>query len=420
MLNANTGLVFDWNNLPAAPPRPAGRVLLADESLRDGLQSASVRQPAISEKIPMLHYMESLGIAHVNLGFPGSGEQAARDTAELGREMVRSKMNLKAYCAARTVEKDITAISEASERSGLPMQAAIFIGSSPVRQQVEGWDVDFLLRTSEKAIRYALSLGLEVMFVTEDTTRSKPETLKRLYQQAIELGAKSIVLCDTCGYSSPEGTAALIRYIAKQVIAPLNKNVRIDWHGHSDRGLGLANALAALQAGADCIHGCILGVGERAGNTQLDQLIVNLSMEGISPWADQDLSILRTYCEAYSAATGVPVPRNYPVFGADAFSTASGIHASAVAKAKRAGNEELADTVYSGVRSRDFGGEQTIAIGPQSGRSNIAYWLSQSGLPVNDEIVDHLLLQAKRAERCLTEDQLWQHHASYVSASLVA
>src|SRR5215467_1332025 len=230
--------------------------------------------------------------------------------------------------------------------------------------------------------------------------------VKRMYTTAIRCGARAIAVCDTCGHVTPNGVAALIRFVIDEVVKPSGETVRVDWHGHSDRGLAVANSLAALAAGADCVHGTALGIGERVGNTQIDQMLVNLKLMGASPWADKDLTKLKEYCQTVSQATGVPVPRNYPVMGEDAFRTATGVHAAAVIKAFKKNDIELANTVYSGVPSHYFGLEQIIEIGPMSGKSNVIFWLERRGIAATDELVDRIVLRAKASDRCLTEEEI--------------
>ncbi|HET6934863.1 MAG TPA: LeuA family protein [Candidatus Angelobacter sp.] len=399
-------LIYDWNSVPGAEFRPAGRVLLNDESLRDGLQSPSVKDPTIEEKLKILHLMEDLGLNSLDLGLPGAGPRAVADVERLAREIVQCRMKIKANCAARTHENDIRPIAEISQRVGLGIEVACFLGSSPIRRYTENWTDDFLLTTTEKAVKYARSLGLEVMYVTEDTSRCDPDTVKRLYSTAIGFGATAIVVCDTVGHATPSGVQALIRFVLDEVVKPSGQNVRVDWHGHSDRGLAVANSLAALAAGADCVHGTALGIGERVGNTQMDQMLVNLKLMGVPPWTEQDLTKLKEYCLTVSQATGVPIPRNYPVLGDDAFRTATGVHAAAVIKAFKKGDLELANSVYSGVPSHYFGLEQIIEIGPMSGKSNVIFWLERKGISPTDELVDRIFQRAKASDRCLSEDEI--------------
>jgi 2-isopropylmalate synthase len=396
-------LIYDWNSVPGARFSPATpQILLNDETLRDGLQSPSVKDPSIPEKIEILHLMEELQISSADLGLPGAGPRAVADVERLAREIANERLKIKPNCAARTHENDIRPIAEISQRVGIPIEVACFLGSSPIRRYTENWTSDFLLSTTEKAVTYSRSLGLEVMYVTEDTSRCDPETVKRLYSTAINCGASAIVICDTVGHSTPSGVAALIRFVVEEVVKPSGEKIRVDWHGHSDRGLAVANSLAALSAGADCVHATALGIGERVGNTQMDQMLVNLKLMGIEPWAEGDLSKLKDYCVKVSEATGVPIPRNYPVLGEDAFRTATGVHAAAVIKAYRKGDIELANSVYSGVPSHYFGLEQIIDVGPMSGKSNVIYWLERHGVNPSEGLVEVIFQRAKNSDRCLT------------------
>ena len=399
-------LIYDWNQKGAATLRLAGPVLLNDETLRDGLQSPSVRDPSIAEKIQILHLMEALGINSLDLGLPGAGPRALADCEALAREIVRHKMKIRANCAARTHENDIRPIADIVQRTGLNIQAATFIGSSPIRRYTEGWTDDFLVETTEKAVKYTVSLGLDPMYVTEDTSRCDPAMVKRLYSTAISCGARAIVICDTAGHATPMGAFALVRFVIEEVVKPSGEKIRVDWHGHCDRGLAIANSMAALMAGVACVHACALGIGERVGNTQMDQMLVNLKLMGIAPWAEQDLTKLKEYCQAVSQATGVPIPANYPVVGDDAFRTATGVHAAAVIKAYKKKDIELANAVYSGVPSQMFGLEQIIDIGPMSGKSNVLFWLERHGVPATDEVVERIYQRAKASNHTLSESEI--------------
>jgi 2-isopropylmalate synthase len=324
----------------------------------------------------------------------------------LAREIAAHKMKIRANCAARTHENDIRPIAEIVQQTGLPIEAATFIGSSPIRRFTEGWSDDFLLHTTEKAVKYAVSLGLEVMYVTEDTSRCDPETVKRLYATAINCGARAICICDTAGHATPMGALALVRFVIAEVVKPSGEQIRVDWHGHGDRGLAIANSMAAIIAGANCVHGCAIGLGERVGNTQVDQMLVNLKLMAIAPWDEQDLTKLKQYCQAVSRATGVPIPANYPVVGDDAFRTATGVHASAIIKAYHKDDVVLANTVYSGVPSHVFGLEQIIDIGPMSGKSNVLWWLERHGIPVSDRVVERIYQRAKQSDHTLSEAEI--------------
>jgi 2-isopropylmalate synthase len=401
-------LIYDWNTSHDRSMLPAGRVLLNDESLRDGLQSPSVRDPSIEEKIEILHLMEAVGINMLDLGLPGAGPRAVAHCEALAREIGRAKLQIKPNCAARTHQNDIRPIAEIVQRTGVPIEAATFIGSSPIRRYTEDWTDDFLLRTTESAVRYAVSLGLEVMYVTEDTTRCDPETIQRLYSTAIACGAKAIVICDTCGHATPMGVVALLHFVVNEVVKPSGENIRVEWHGHCDRGLAVANAIAALAAGAEVIHATACGIGERVGNTQMDQMLMNLKLLGAEPWKSQDLTKLKDYCEAVAKATGVPIPKNYPVVGEDAFRTGTGVHAAAVIKAYKKNDVLLANSIYSGVPAHHFGMEQIIEVGPMSGKSNVVFWLERHGLTASDELVDRIYQRAKNSDRMLTDPEIME------------
>jgi isopropylmalate/homocitrate/citramalate synthase len=395
-------LMYDWNvEGERRIPQRSG-IELNDETLRDGLQSPSVQMPQLADKVRLLHYMQRLGIHSANIGLPGAGDQVKHDVIVLAREIGNSHLDIAPNCAARTLRIDIDPIIEASEASGLPIEVAVFIGSSPIRQYAEDWTLDRMLQHSSDSVEYATSHGLPVMYVTEDTTRARPDTLRRLYTAAIEAGARRICLADTVGHTTPEGVWNLVTFI-RTVVAESGEDVKLDWHGHNDRGLGLINALTAAYAGADRLHGTALGIGERVGNTSIDQLLVNLTLLG---WMDHDLSALGEYCDLTAASTGTPIPSNYPVVGRDAFRTATGVHAAAVIKALRKGDAWLANRVYSGVPAEYFGRTQTIELGPMSGLSNVMYWLESRDITPDPALVDTIFAACKASDRLLEADDV--------------
>ena len=392
-------LIYDWNH-DAAGPRPIA--MLDDETLRDGLQSPSVRTPTIDEKIEILHHMDALGIDTADIGLPGAGPRIARDVERLAKAIAKDKLKIRANCAARTVVADIKPIVEITQRTGVPIECGAFIGSSPIRQYAEGWSLDYLRKCTEDALTFAVKEGLTTMYVTEDTTRADPDSLRALFTTAIRAGASRLCVADTVGHATQHGAKAVVRFV-KSVIADLGADVGIDWHGHKDRGFGVASAIAALEAGATRLHGAALGIGERCGNTPLDLLLVNLVMMG---YRDQDLTGLPAYCRAVARACDVRIAPNYPVLGADAFRTTTGVHAAAVVKAFRMGDRALMDAVYAAVPASLVGREQEIEVGPMSGRSNVVFWLEKRGLPATDEIVDRVFAAAKASNRTLTHDQV--------------
>lgn len=397
-------LIHDWNTYAGPEIPPGRRIMLNDETLRDGLQNPSVRDPSIPEKIEILHLMDALGIDLVNIGLPGAGPRAMADTESLAREIFRSRMSLRPNIGGRTHRQDIQAMIDVCQRVGQPMECAMFLGSSPIRRLVEDWSVDHLRRTTEESVKFAADAGLPVMYVTEDTTRTDPETVVALYSSAIRAGARAIVLADTVGHATPRGAYNLVKFVIEKVVKPSGERVRVDWHGHNDRGLAVANSLAAIAAGADQVHGTALALGERVGNTPMELLLVNLRLLGL---IDRDLSQMKKYSETVARATGTVIPPNYPVVGQDAFRTATGVHAAAIAKAYKKGDLKLANAVYSGVPAHLFGLEQVIEIGPMSGRSNVIFWLEKHGVAPADDVVDRILAAAKQSSRILTEDEIF-------------
>jgi isopropylmalate/homocitrate/citramalate synthase len=412
-------LIHDWNVDGEQASRPARKIEFDDETLRDGLQSPSVTDPSIEEKLRILHYMNEIGIDNADIGLPGAGPHVQKTVERLAREIVDQKLKVYPSAAGRTHENDIKPIVEISQRVGIAIEADLFIGSSPIRQFAEEWDLDWIVEQSTKAVRFAVSQGIPVMYVTEDTTRAKPGDIEKLYTAAIDAGAARICIADTVGHATPWGARNLVRFV-RQLVDRVNPAVKVDWHGHQDRDLGVINCIAALEAGADRVHGSAAGIGERVGNAPMDLLMVNLKLMG---WIDNDLTSLPDYVQHVSRVTNTPLPDRYPVFGRDAFRTGTGVHAAAIIKAKKKGSEWLADRVYSGVPAGMFGLRQVIEVGPMCGLSNVVYWLDANGYPQEEALAREIFQLAKSTNRVLTDDELhtcarrWQDAQQAVSSS---
>ena len=411
-------LIHDWNADGEQPARPARRIEFDDETLRDGLQSPSVTDPSIEDKLRILHYMHAIGIDNADIGLPGAGPHVQKTVERLAREIVEQKLSVYPSAAGRTHENDIKPIVEISNRVGIPIEADLFIGSSPIRQFAEEWDLDWIIAQSAKAVRFAVSQGIPVMYVTEDTTRAKPDAIEKLYTAAIEAGAARVCIADTVGHATPWGTRNVVRFV-RRLVDRVNPAVKVDWHGHEDRGLGVINCIAAIEAGADRVHGAAAGIGERVGNTPIDVLMVNLKLMG---WIDHDLTVLPEYVRHVARVTGVGLADRYPVFGRDAFRTGTGVHAAAIIKARRKGSDWLADRVYSGVPAGMFGLRQIIEVGPMCGLSNVIYWLDANSYPQEEALVQQIFQLAKSTNRVLTDQELhdsvkrWQENVERASA----
>ncbi len=398
-------LIYDWNEVTQDFQWSSiESVELDDETLRDGLQNPSVVDPPISEKIRLLHYMDQLGITTADIGLPGAGPRAVDAVTALAQEVVDSKLSIDVNCAARTVLADVRPIVDISQKVGIAIEACTFIGSSPIRQYAEDWTLAKMLRVTEESVTFAVREGLPVMMVTEDTTRAHPDVLKELYSKAIEWGARRLCIADTVGHATPAGVRALVRFVIEEIVEPSGESVGVDWHGHRDRGLGLANTMAAIEAGATRVHGTALGIGERSGNTEMDMILVNLKLLGAH---DADLSMLPEYCELVAEACQIPLVHSYPVIGADAFRTGTGVHAAAIVKAHEKGDEWLADRIYSAVPASMVGRKQVIEIGPMSGLSNVKFWLRANGYnPEDEELCMRIFQAAKKTDRTLTKGEL--------------
>ncbi len=396
-------LIYDWNEIDRRGRLIPKDVTFFDETLRDGLQNPSVIDPPVEKKLELLHLMNDLGIHVADIGLPGSSKRAFDDVLRMCREIADCRLQIRPACAGRTVVADITPMIEIAQRTGLPVEVYAFIGSSPIRQLAEDWDVNRIAKLSAEAIDVAVKAGLPVAYVTEDTTRSRPEVLATLFKMAIDHGASRLCLSDTVGHATPDGVRTLIAF-TRSVIAGTGAKVGIDWHGHNDRGLALENALWALEYGADRVHGTALGIGERVGNAQMELILLNMKLLGLLE--EQDMTKLLTYCEKAADALGWDIPINYPLVGRDAFRTATGVHAAAIIKAEAKGDSWLADRIYSGVPAGMFGRSQEIVIGYMSGASNVNYWLKKRGIEPSKALVDAILARAKAADRLLSDDEV--------------
>jgi 2-isopropylmalate synthase len=397
-------LIYDWNEVERRGRLIPKGVSFFDESLRDGLQNPSVRDPSIESKLRILHLMEDLGIHEADIGLPGSSKRAFEDVLRMCKEVVDCKMKIRIACAGRTVPSDITPMVEISQRAGISVEVYAFIGSSPIRQFAEDWDVESIAKKSAEAIDVAVQAGLPVAYVTEDTTRSRPEVLSTLFKTAIDHGATRLCLSDTVGHATPDGVRNLIRFTQNIIAGTGAKHIGIDWHGHNDRGLALENALWALEFGADRVHGTALGIGERVGNAQMELILLNMKLLGLLE--SQDLTKLVEYCQTVAEAVGWSVALNYPLVGRDAFRTATGVHAAAIIKAMQKGDAWLGDRIYSGVPAGMFGRKQEILIGFMSGASNVNYYLRERGIEPDDALTKELLATAKTLDRIMTEEEV--------------
>lgn len=391
-------LIFEWNN-SVKHKKP---VEIQDETLRDGLQASYVRHPATEEKIQLLDLMEKIGIHGADIGYPATGKRNFNDVVKIGKHKLKNGLKINLSCAARTVISDIEPIIRASEKIGYALESDIFIASSQLRKIVEQWNLGKMRKLVKNSVEFAVKNNLPVMFVTEDTTRAKPKFIADLYKVALESGANRICITDTVGYATPESVRFLLNHVFTEVV-PNYKNVKVDWHGHNDRGLETANALVAAELGVDRIHGTALGVGERSGNMSMHKLLVNLDIEGYT--SNLDLKLLSKYSKYASKILKVSIPINEPIIGGDSFTTASGVHASATMKALKM-NLILAGVIYTGVDPLKIGREVDVRVGPFSGKSNVEWVLSKLKIKKTEALIKKILSYVKKENRILSNSEV--------------
>jgi 2-isopropylmalate synthase len=405
LVSQDPDIWFNWNNLRIEAPLQklpySGTIF--DETLRDGLQAPYVHAITPEQKLSIVDHMVRCGVRSADLGFPGSGPAAQRECAKIAKYIVANGYPLQQAYAGRTHPADIHAICEIAQEAGVGVDAYIFIGVSPIRQYVEDWNIALIQSNIRKSVAECEREGVEFVLVLEDTVRCTPEVLERVYDVAIDTGVRRVTLCDTVGAALPSGTASLIHW-SNYYFSYHGHPVTFEWHGHNDRGLALINSLTALALGCDRVHGTILGVGERAGNAALDQLMINTHLDRHGRY---DLTALRDYCEHAASALGVSIPQNYPAMGRDVFKTSAGVHASAIMKAHEKGNTSVKDAIYSSVPASLLGRGQEVLIDASSGANNVKYWLTINGYRKdNADAIKKVLIMAKAGHGPLSDDQI--------------
>ena len=402
---------FTWNDVEAeedAQDIPAGSAfsgILFDETLRDGLQAPHIRNPSLEQKLAIIDHMSRSGVRSADLGFPGSGASAVDECTAFARHIAAGGLDLTPGFAGRTHPSDIHAICEVGQRAGVAVEAYVFIGVSPIRQYVEDWDIELIRSAIRRSAAECRRENVEFVLVLEDAVRCTPQVLGSVYDVAVETGTRRLTLCDTVGGAVPNGTEALIRW-TRRYFADRAHPIELEWHGHNDRGLALVNSLTALALGCARVHGTILGIGERAGNASLDQLMINSHLDGHHTY---DLTALREYCEYAAPVLGVDIPQNYPAMGRDVFKTSAGVHAAAILKAHEKGSVALKDNVYAGVPAGLLGREQEVLIDAASGANNVKYWLTLHGYATDDAtLIKRVLERAKASRAPLGDEEIGQ------------
>ena len=391
-------ILFTWNERPRGI-RP--QIEIEDDTLRDGLQASFIRKPTIDEKAELIRLSAGIGARHVVLAFPASSPAEFADSQRLLSVIKDHDVPMTPWFLGRAVTEDMEPILRLRDSYGGNVGAAFFIGTSPIRRHVEKWDFGGILERIATTMDYLRRAGLPCSFSVEDASRTPPDEIEQMVELAVRYSAYSIAVCDTVGESTPHGVRLLIGFI-KSIISKHSSDLKILWHGHNDRGLALANSIAAIEAGADIIGGAFLGIGERTGNTALEQVIMYLHQTRTGTF---DLKGLIPYARKLAAATEFQIPVNAPVVGPQAFATCTGTHAAAVLKAAELGTD-FEDYVFSSIPASELGAMQDIGVGPTSGMANARYVLERGNMPSSAELAAELLAYAKRQRRPLQQDDI--------------
>jgi len=428
---------FNWNvelyhNSPIPqliPPEPtpqqAQRVKIVSECLRDGLHGVE-QYPSVKEMLKYVDVSSGLGIDTMTIGIYPGKENKKIDTAikKLLKEMGNRYPKIAPIVLSLATEESLEWMAECKQINR-KLQAIIFMGTAPSRLLVEEWSQDFVLEKLGWAVKEAVDkYGVDVIGATEHTTQTSPDFLRKIIEVQVKNGAKYFCIADTIGIARPRGTFRIVRFV-KEVLRELGKEkVMVDWHGHRDMGNDVANTLVAIAAGADRVHVVARGIGERAGNTQMEAVLINLTAilgeAGLkNPWQMEKLLELLSI---YSDLVEIKSPSHGPLAGRS-HTTSLGIHTAAMLKAEKLalrahqlGEKLLADKlklmnrrIYTAVDPQSVGGKHCISVGPWSGKSTVRLaHLALGGKPrqLSDETIAHVLLTAKKFGRELGKKEL--------------
>jgi len=390
----NDVFLYDWS-----ANNGLKKCYILDDTLRDGLQSVNLVSPNIDEKILLINYMINAGIDVITLSYPAMSKITEQESLIMLKHFTSVRAKVLPDFAARTLIKDIQPIVNLQEKTGIKVQAHLFIGCSALRQHIEKWNIEFIRDRIRESLYFAQQQNLQAVLVIEDGTRTDPTMLSEIVETAILYGAKGICIADTTGYADCAATKKIIEF-TKHIVN--NNEIHLEWHGHNDRGLALANALTAIAEGIEVIHATSLGLGERTGNVPFEVLMANLFLYGC---LDIDMKSVYEYAKATRKFTKALIAPNHPVVGDNVFTTATGTHAAAMYKAAQT-DCGLVDYVYSSIPAHVLGRKQQFEIGRMSGIASIVGKLIEMGLPQNHTIINEILEKAKKSNAILTQNEL--------------
>ncbi|MCT2400302.1 homocitrate synthase [Novosphingobium mangrovi (ex Huang et al. 2023)] len=359
--------------MPAYQPR----VLINDSTLRDGEQSPGVAF-TLEEKLAIAAALEAAGIDEIEAGTPAMGGQEIEAIAAMVAQA--NKAEIIPWCRMTRADVEAAALTGASR-----VHLSVPVSDRQIHAKFGTGRADVLERIAD-VVGYARELGLRVSVGGEDASRADIDFLKRVVVAIEEAGGHRFRFADTLGVLDPFGTCELFRELARQT------DIELEFHGHDDLGLATANTLAAVRGGATHVSVCVLGLGERAGNAPLEEVVTALG-ETLGRATAVDLARLPGLAALVAKASCRAIPENKPIVGSMVFSHESGIHVSGL----------LRDAAtYEALDPARFGRERTIVLGKHSGRAALRSTLRSIGLECDHERIERLLAEV-RARASLTK-----------------
>jgi len=371
------------------------KIFIFDTTLRDGEQSPGASLNS-DEKLEIARQLKRLNVDVIEAGFPISSQEDFESVSAIAQEI-----NGTVICAlARAVEVDINRASEALKHAEKPM-IHTFIGTSDIH--IKGQlrkNRDEVLKMAVEAVKLAKSYCSEVEFSAMDASRTDPVYLYEVVQATIEAGATVINIPDTVGYAIPDNFSQLIRDVFENV--PDMNKIRVSVHCHDDLGLASANAIAAVKAGATQVECAVNGMGERAGNTALEEVVMTIKTRGdyLDAYTDIKTQEIINTSRLVSRLSGFLVPPNKPIVGSNAFAHSSGIHQDGVLKER---------STFEIMLPQDVGlSESEIILTARSGRHALKHRLSELGYEIPDDkvnkVYERFLAVADKKKQVYDED----------------
>ena len=398
---------------------------ILSEDLRDGFHGVHF-SPVVERVIPYVEKLHKIGIKHIRAGiYSGKGNALDVKTQKLLAILYKKYPDIIPSVLSVTSEDSIRWAAECSKINP-NLQTLIFMGSSPSRMIAEGWDESYVLDSMKRGFGMAREYGLKVIGATEHTTQTHPEFLAKIIEVQAKSAKKNMVtfcIADTIGIARPKGVRNIVLWTKKYLKKINRQDISIEWHGHEDTGNSSSNALIAMAAGAKIIDTVSYGIGERAGNTKMEAVLINLTniLEDGGMQSKWNLEYLNHALTDYCNLVKMDVPR-IGMLGWNAFKTSLGIHTAAIYKLSQLANSaatidekheyiKMSHHVYSGIGPEKVGRYTDVRISPYSGKSTVKYYLERHGIStvaIQDKCIKRVLDLAKNMGRELTHDEIIQ------------